>query len=273
MTATTDLPALEILKQKQHAIWSSGDYNRIAALTVPVAEALVAAAAPPPGAKVLDVATGTGHVALAAARQFSRVSAVDYVAQLVAVTRRRASAEDLTVDAREGDAEHLPYADGEFDAVLSALGVMFTADHARAAAELVRVSRPGGTIGLASWTPTGFVGQLLKTVGRHVPPPAAAQPPTRWGTVEGVRELLGDRVEQVRFEERSVTQRFRSPEHFADFFLDHYGPTRKAAEQLGDDGRTALRDDIVALAESADRGQNGSFTSDWAYLIAVATPR
>ena len=272
MTTTTDPSPLQALKAKQHVVWSSGDYNRIAAITVPVSEALVETVAPRPGADVLDVATGTGHVALAAARSFSRVSAVDYVEALVEVTRRRAQAEDLAVDARVGDAEHLPYADRSFDVVLSALGVMFTADHAQAASELLRVCRPGGTVALASWTPTGFIGQLLKTVGRHVPPPPAAQPPTRWGTPEVVRELLGDGVSQVRFETRTVRQRFASPEHFADVFLEHYGPTHKAAEALGD-RRGALRDDMVALARSADQGVAGSFTSDWEYLVAVATRR
>ena len=273
MTLTTDAPALEALKHKQQGIWSSGDYNKIAAITVPVAETLVEAAELAPGARVLDVATGTGHVALAAARQFGKVSAVDYVPALLEVARRRAAAEALPLELAEGDAENLPYDDNVFDAVLSALGVMFTADHARAAAELVRVTRHGGTIGLANWTPEGFIGQLLATVGRHVPPPPVAKPPTRWGRPEAVRELLGDAIADVRFEKRTVTQRFASPEHFADYFLTYYGPTHMAAKSLTDEGRVALRNDIVELARGANSAHDGSFTSRWEYLVTIATKR
>ena len=273
MTLTSDAPALEALKRKQQGIWSSGDYNKIAAITVPVAETLVEAAEIAPGSQVLDVATGTGHVALAAARQFGQVSAVDYVPALLEVARRRAAAEGVPIALAEGDAENLQYADGTFDAVLSALGVMFTADHARAAAELVRVSRPGGTIALANWTPDGFIGQLLATVGRHVPPPPVATPPTRWGRPDSVKELLGDAVSDVRFEKHTVTQRFASPEHFADYFLTYYGPTHMAFQSLSAEGRTALRDDIVELARGANQAHDGSFTSQWEYLVTIATKR
>jgi SAM-dependent methyltransferase len=273
MTTTTNVPALEMLKRKQHAIWSSGDYNKIAAITVPVAETLVAAAAARPGARVLDVATGTGHVALAAARQFCDVTAIDYVAALVDVARRRADAEGLSVDLRVADAENLPFPDCTFDTVLSAIGVMFTADHARAAHELVRVTRPGGRVAVASWTPTGFVGRLLKTVGGHVPAPTVAQPPTRWGVPDVVQDLLGDGVDEVASQTRTVTQRFGSPEHFADYFLTYYGPTRTAAAQLGSAGVTALRQDMVELARATNRAEDGSFTSDWEYLVTVATKR
>ena len=276
MTATpttTALPDLETLKRKQHAVWSSGDYNRIAALTVPVAERLTAAAEIRPGSGVLDVATGTGHAALAAARQFSHVTAIDYVPSLLQVGRLRASAEDLQIDFVEVDAEQLPFPDQSFDVVLSAIGVMFTADHQRAAAELVRVCRPGGTIALASWTPGGFVGQMLKIVTRHVPPPSIAQPPTRWGTPEAVQQLLGDRITRLRFERQEVLQRFHSPEHFADVFLTHYGPTRTAAHQLDSDGRQALRQDMIALAGSNNRAQDGTFSTGWEYLVSLAVKR
>jgi ubiquinone/menaquinone biosynthesis C-methylase UbiE len=274
VTVTTDThtepSALEELKVKQQHIWSSGDYGRIAWITVALARELTEAVDLRPGARVLDVATGTGHVALEAARVLCDVTGIDYVPELVDVARRRAEAEGLDVDFQVADAESLPFADGSFDFVLSAIGVMFTADHDRAASELVRAVRPGGRIGLASWTPTGFVGRLLKTVGKHVPPPPAAQPPTRWGSDEVVAELLGDRVHDVASYTASVTQRFASAEAFADFFLTHYGPTYAAASRLDDTGRTALRDDMVRLAHEANRAVDGTFVSDWDYLVVTA---
>ena len=214
------------------------------------------------------MATGTGHAALAAARQFGVVTGVDYVPRLVEIARRRAAAEDLRVDFRVGDAEELPFATESFDYVLSAIGVMFTADHFRAAAELVRVCRPGGHIVLASWTPTGFVGELLKTVGRHVPPPPVAQSPTRWGTEETVRELFGSHAVELDFATENVRQRFASAEAFADLFLRYYGPTNKAAERLNEDGRRGLRTDMIALAETFNQADDGTFVGDWEYLVA-----
>jgi hypothetical protein len=150
--------------------------------------------------------------------------------------------------------------------VLSALGVMFTADHERAAQELARVCRPGGTIGLVSWTPSGFVGQMLKEVASHVPPPPGVQPPPRWGTEEYVRELLGDHAGQISFSIASVTMRFPSPEFYADFFIEHYGPTRKASEGLDEEGRAAFRADLGELARrttGAPRRRRSSTGSTW----------
>jgi ubiquinone/menaquinone biosynthesis C-methylase UbiE len=279
MTSTTQAPAdtgtasaLEQLKAGQHTIWSSGDYGRIAWLTVPLARELTEAVGLRAGARVLDVATGTGHVAIEAARSFCDVTAIDYVPALLDVARRRAAAEDLTIDFQEADAEALPFDDDSFDVVLSAIGVMFTADHERAAAELVRVTRPGGRIGVASWTPAGFVGQLLKTVGAHVPPPPAARPATRWGSDE-VRELLGDGVRDVAAYPESATQRFLSAEHFADFFLTHYGPTRSAAARLDEAGRRALRADMVALAERFDESTGTGVVLGWEYLVVTAAKK
>jgi ubiquinone/menaquinone biosynthesis C-methylase UbiE len=273
MASTQEVSAVEALKRRQQSIWNSGDYNQIASLTVPVAETLAAKAHLRPGSRVLDVATGTGHVALAAGRRFSDVSAVDYVPVLLDVARRRADAEGLSVDIRYGDAEDLPFPDGSFDTVLSALGVMFTADQERAADELVRVTRIGGRIGLASWTPDGFVGRLLKTVAAHVPPPAVAMSPTRWGDPESVRELLGDRVTDLRTERANVTQRFHSAEHFADYFIAYYGPTHTAAESLAPAERAALREGMVSLARTANRVGDGTFVAEWEYLLVFATKR
>ena len=272
-TTHTESSALEDLKTKQRQIWSSGDYGRIAWITVPIARELAEAVELRPGARVLDVATGTGHVALEAARTLCEATGIDYVPELVDVARRRAEAEGLEVDFEVADAEAMPFADDTFDFVVSAIGVMFTADHDRAAAELVRTCRPGGRIGLASWTPSGFVGQMLKTVGKHVPPPPAAQPPTRWGDADVVAELLGDGVHDVASYTATVTQRFVSPEAYADFFLTHYGPTYAAASRLDDAGRAALREDLVRIAHQANRAVDGTFVSDWDYLVFTAEKR
>jgi ubiquinone/menaquinone biosynthesis C-methylase UbiE len=272
-TTHTESSALEDLKTKQRQIWSSGDYGRIAWITVPIARELAEAVELRPGARVLDVATGTGHVALEAARTLCEATGIDYVPALVDVARRRAEAEGLEVDFEVADAEAMPFADDTFDFVMSAIGVMFTADHDRAAAELVRTCRPGGRIGLASWTPSGFVGQMLKTVGKHVPPPPASQPPTRWGSADVVEELLGDGVHDVASYTATVTQRFASPEAYADFFLTHYGPTYAAASRLDDAGRAALREDLVRIAHQANRAVDGTFVSDWDYLVFTAEKR
>ena len=269
----TGTTPLEELKAKQHQIWNNGDYRKVAWLTVPLSAPLLAAVRLRPGSTVLDVACGTGHVAIEAARGFCDVTGIDYVADLVATARDRAAAEGLAIDFQEADAEALPFGDGSFDYVLSAIGVMFTADHPRAAAELVRVTRPGGTIGLASWTAEGFIGRVLKTVGTHVPPPPAAQPPTRWGDEDVVRDLLGEDVTDVRSEVHVVTQRFLSAESFADFMLTYYGPTYTAAQRLDDEGRTAFRADLVALARDTNQSDDGTFVNDWEYRVVTASRR
>jgi ubiquinone/menaquinone biosynthesis C-methylase UbiE len=273
VTITTGTTQYTELRDKQQKVWSSGDYNKIAAITVPLSEGLVDHVGIGPDARVLDVATGTGHAALAAARRSADVVGIDYVPALLDIARRRAAAEDLDIEFREADAEALPYDDGSFDFVLSAIGVMFSADHQQAARELARVCRSGGQIGLASWTPEGFIGGLLATVGKHVAPPAGAQPPTRWGTESVVAELLGDDVTEVASVVGTVTQRFTDAEALADLFLTYYGPTYAAAGRLSEDDRAAFRRDIVALADSYDRGHGDGLVLDWEYRIVTATRR
>ncbi len=270
--STTTNP-LVALKAGQQKTWSSGDYGSIAWITVPLADELVAAVDVVPGSSVLDVATGTGHAALVAARAFCTTTGIDYVPSLVETAQQRAAAEGLDITFEVGDAEALPYDDGAFDYVLSAIGVMFTADHQKAADEMVRVTRRGGRIGMANWTPTGFVGRMLKVVGSHVTPPPGAQPPTRWGDPTVVRELLGDQVEDVRTWTTAVRQRFLSPEHYADFFITHYGPTYMAAQKLEPEQREVFRADLVALAQEFNLATDGTFVADWEYLLVSARKR
>jgi SAM-dependent methyltransferase len=270
---TTAAPDLIALKGVQHQTWSSGDYGSIAWITVPLADELVAAVDLTPGRTVLDIATGTGHVAIAAARAFCPTTGIDYVAGLVDTAARRAEAEGLDITFEVGDAEALPYDDDRFDFVLSALGTMFTANHQQAADEMARVCRPGGRIGMANWTPSGFVGRMLQTVGRYVTPPAGALPPTRWGDPQVVAELFDGKVEDLRTWTTAVRQRFLNAEHFADFFLANYGPTLKAATKLDPAQRAAFRADLVDLAGEFNLAADGTFVSEWEYLLVSARKR
>ena len=272
-TTPTSRPDLAALKGVQHQTWSSGDYGSIAWITVPLADELVAAVDLAPGGSVLDVATGTGNVAIASARAFCPTTGIDYVSSRVDIAARRAAAEGLDITFEVGDAEALPYDDDRFDYVLSALGTMFTADHQQAADEMVRVCRPGGRIGMANWTPSGFVGRMLKTVGRYVAPPAGALPPTRWGDPDVVAELFAGRVDDLRTWTTAVRQRFLSTEHFADFFIANYGPTLKAAGKLDAAQRAAFRADLVALAGEFNLAADGTFVSEWEYLLVSARKR
>jgi SAM-dependent methyltransferase len=274
-TTTTDAvqPDLAAVKQRQQQTWASADYAAVAARIVPMAEGLAQNAGLRAGDRVLDVATGSGNAALAAARCGCEVTGIDYVPALLERARARAAAERLEVEFAEGDAEHLAFPDASFDAVLSCLGVMFTPDQERAAAELVRVCKPGGTIGLVNWTPAGFIGQLLRTVGKHVPPPAGVRPPPQWGTEERLGELLGDAVSRLDIQRRTFVFRFRSPDDFATFFRDNYGPVHKAFGALDEPGRERLYDDLTALAREHDREEGPSVAMPAEYLEVVATRR
>jgi ubiquinone/menaquinone biosynthesis C-methylase UbiE len=240
-------------------------------LIVPVAERLPDAADLRAGSTVLDVASGSGNAALAAARLGSVVTAVDYVPALLDRGRERAAAEGLSVDFRHGDAEELPFADETFDAVVSVFGSMFAPDHRRAAEQLVRVTRPGGTIALASWTPDGFVGAMFETVGAHVPPPAGLAAPMLWGTEEHLAELFGDEVAWTH-SLRTFTFRFTSPEAFAERFAAYYGPTVKALEAAGP-ARDALYGDLRDLARSWNRLETGPIAVPATYLESVGLRR
>jgi SAM-dependent methyltransferase len=230
-------PDLDAVKQRQQQAWSSGDFAVVASRMALVSEHLVDSADLHAGWHVLDVATGSGNAAIATARLGGRVVGVDYVPALLERARERAAADGLAVEFVEGDAEALPFPDASFDAVTSVFGAMFAPDQRRAAAELLRVSRPGGTIALAGWTPDGFIGDLFRTTGAHVPPPPGVAAPMLWGTEGHLRELFGDGIESLAVTERTFTWRFASPEEFVTFFRTWYGPTVKAFRGAG--GRRA----------------------------------
>lgn len=273
MSVTDTHIDLSEIKERQRWTWASGDYSAIATRIVPMAEWLVESASLRAGDAVLDVATGTGNAAIAAARCGCEVTGIDYVEALLERGRERAAAEGLRVSFAEGDAESLPWPDDAFDAVLSCVGVMFTPDHEQAAAELVRVCRPGGKIALANWTPTGFVGAMFRTVAAHVPPPAGLRPPGLWGTREHLEQLFGPAVEELTLARREFVFRFRSAAEFVEIFRDYYGPVRKAFDALDESGRERMYEDLAALAASHDQEPGPSIAVPSEYVEAIAIVR
>ena len=263
-------PDLAAIKSKQQAMWASGDFAVIGTTLQIVGELLCEAADVGGGERVLDVAAGNGNATLAAARRFAHVTSTDYVPSLLEQGRTRAAAEGLDVELLDGDAEALPFPDASFDAVTSVFGTMFAPDHATAAAELLRVCGPGGTIALASWTPESFIGELFRTVAGHVPPPAGVPSPMLWGTEAHLRELLGDGIASLELIERTFTFRFASPEEFVAFFRRWYGPTVKAFAALDEDGQAALERDLVELARRHDRLGDGATAIPATYTEAIA---
>jgi SAM-dependent methyltransferase len=268
---TTDTIDLAAIKRGQQAMWASGDFGVIAALIHVVAERLADSADLVAGSRVLDVAGGTGNAAIAAARLGCAVTCTDYVPELLERGRERAQAERLDIEFETADAESLPYEDGAFDGVLSVFGAMFAPDQPQAAAELVRVCRPGGLIALASWTPEGFLGEWFRTTAAHVPPPAGVASPLRWGTEDGIAELLGDGVGYVRMERRTFTWRFSDAAAYVDTFRRWYGPTVKAFAAADDPA--ALERDLLALVEREARTREGAIAVPAEYLEVVAVRR
>jgi len=249
MTTTATTVDLAAVKQKQQTNWSAGNYAVIGTSLQLVGEELLETLDLPAGSSVLDVAAGNGNASLAAARRGCEVTAVDYVPSLVDQLLGRAAAEGLAVDARVGDAEALDVADGSFDAVTSIFGVMFTADQDQAARELVRACRPGGIIALVNWTPDSFVGDIFRTIGAHVPPPAGVRSPMQWGTEERLQELFGADVTWLEVTRKAFVFRYRSAHDLVEAFRTYYGPMVKAFEALDEDGKAALYAELVALAE------------------------
>jgi SAM-dependent methyltransferase len=272
---TTMTVEMEQLKAAHRATWASGDYAAVAdAFVLGVGQTAVARAGLAPGIRVLDVATGSGNAAIPAALAGARVTGLDLVPDLLAAGADRARRAGVEIDWMEGDAEALPFPDERFETVLSVLGVQFAPRHELTARELVRVTRPGGTIVLASWTPAGFIGRLFKTMAPHLPkPPVGASPPPLWGDQDHVRALFADAPVELAFESHAASFHGESPEAFVEFMADHYGPVLKARDRLAAEGRwEALRSDLVALSERANVAEDG-FRAPSEYLLTLGRKR
>jgi ubiquinone/menaquinone biosynthesis C-methylase UbiE len=261
------------LKKKQQATWASGDFAVIGTTLQIVGETLAEAADVRAGERVLDVAAGNGNATLAAARRFARVTSTDYVPALLDDGARRAAAERLDVTFEVADAEDLPFEDQTFDVVLSTFGAMFTPDHTRPAREMLRVTRPGGRIGLANWTPEGFIGRLFRTVGAYLPPPSGVKSPALWGTEPHIVELFGAQAVEIRTERKHFNFRYRSPAHWLQVFRDYYGPVHKAFAALDSVRQKALETDIVRLLEELNVDGGRSLVVPGEYLEVVIVRR
>ena len=261
---------LKALKTRQHGAWSSGDYAIVGTTLQIVGEELCEALDLRSGQKVLD---GNGNVTLAAARRWCDVVSTDYVPSLLEHGRIRAAAEGLSVEFKQADAEALPFADATFDAVVSTFGVMFTPNQDKAAAELLRVCKTGGKIGMANWTPDGFIGQLFKTLGKHLPPPAGAKSPALWGTRARITEMFGTAAASIEAEPRNYVFRYRSAEHFLYVFKTYYGPVLKAFAALDEGAQQGLRNDMLALIGKMNRAEDGTMVVPSEYLEIVIAKR
>jgi ubiquinone/menaquinone biosynthesis C-methylase UbiE len=270
MNAPTDLKAL---KSRQMTAWASGDYAIIGTTLQLVGESLAEACDIRYDERVLDVAAGNGNVTLAAARRGAKVTSTDYVASLLDRGAERARAERLDVEFKVADAEALPFDDASFDAVLSTFGVMFAPDHAASSSEMLRVCKPGGRIGLANWTPAGFIGQLFKTLGKHLPPPAGVQSPSLWGDQKHLESLFGGGASKIEVTPRIFNFRYRSAAHFIEVFRTWYGPVHKAFAALPEDGAKALDRDLTDLLGQANRGGATSLVVPSEYVEVIVTKR
>ena len=269
----TVTPDLEALKIRQQAAWSSGNYAVVGTTLQIVGEQLCETLDLCSGSKVLDVAAGNGMVSLAAARRWCHVTSTDYVPALLEIGRARASADGLSIEFIEADAECLPFEDAAFDVVLSTFGVMFTPNQAKAASELLRVCKPGGKIGLANWTPEGFIGQVFRTLGKYLPPPAGAKSPALWGTRAALEEMFGHQARSITTEPRLFNFRYRSPEHFLDVFKTFYGPVLKAFAALDAASQQDLRNDLHALIVRMNKSGDATMVVPSEYLEVVITRR
>ena len=266
-------PDFAAIKQRQQATWASGDFAIIGVTLQIVGESLAEAADIRANERVIDIAAGNGNATLAAARRFAQVTSTDYVPALLEKGRARAAADGLAVDFREADAEALPFPDASFDVALSTFGVMFTPDHARSASEMIRVVRAGGRIGMANWTPEGFIGQLFKTIGKHAPPPAGLKSPALWGTDDYLGQLFGADASRIQTERKLFKFRYASAAHWLQVFRDYYGPVHKAFAAAGASGGQALERDLLALLDQFNTAGDASLVVPAEYLEVVITKR
>jgi ubiquinone/menaquinone biosynthesis C-methylase UbiE len=264
---------LKALKARQHGAWSSGDYAIVGTTLQIVGEELCEALDLRSGQKVLDVAAGNGNATLAAARRWCEVVSTDYVPSLLERAKIRATAEGLPVEFKEADAEALPFGDATFDVVVSTFGVMFTPNQDKAASELLRVCKSGGKVGLANWTPEGFIGQLFKILGKYLPPPAGAKSPALWGTTAHITAMFGPVATSIKAEPRNFMFRYRSPTHFLDIFKTYYGPMLKAFSALDEVNQRGLGNDLLALIGRMNRADDGTMVVPSEYLEIVITKR
>lgn len=268
-TSQTATPDFAAIKGKQNAAWSSGDYAVVGTTLQVVGESLAEALDLRSGQSVLDVAAGNGNFALAAARRWAAVTAADYVPALLQRASERAAADRLELACKEADAEDLPFAEASFDVVASTFGVMFTPNQEKAAAEMLRVCRSGGKIGLANWTPDGLIGLLFKTIGGHVPPPAGVKSPALWGTRSHLEGLFGAGAAGIEIAERSFVFRYRSADHWLEIFRTYYGPVLKAFAALDSDGQASLAANLIDLIERHNTAQDGTLVAPATYVEAV----
>lgn len=268
MQMTADL---EALKTKLRATWIAGDFGQIAKSYASGAEDFIKRLKLQPGTRVLDVACGTGNLALPAARMGAVVTGVDIAPNLVEQARQNAAREGLEIQFDEGDAENLPYKDASFDVVVTMFGAMFAPRPELVAAELKRVCRPGGLIAMANWTPTGFVGRFFKTVSAHVPPPAGMPPPVLWGDEKTVRERLGEGISTLETNPRNIAFTYPfSPAQVVEYFRNYFGPVQKAFDALDENGQAALRRDLEQLWTENNRATDGTTLGESEYLEVVA---
>jgi SAM-dependent methyltransferase len=272
-TTPSSGPDHAAISQRQREIWSEGDFSAIAGIHVIVSELLCEAVDLHAGRTVLDVACGSGNTALAAAHRGCEVTGTDIVPALLERAQERAAIERLPIHFELGDAQRLPYPDRSFDVVLSTFGAMFAPDQARAAAEMVRVCRPDGTIGMANWTPEGWIGIQFATINGYAPRPAGLPSPFRWGTEAGLRELFGDRIGNLTINRRTVALRYRSPAHWLDVFRANLGPMAAAFAALDRMGRQLLADDLLDRITAANTATDGTLVVPAEYLEVVATRR
>jgi len=271
MKDNTNLADYQKITDQQQTTWATGDFNEIARQNVGMAEALCQAADPHPGQRVLDVACGSGNLALVAARRYCQVAGIDYVPGLIERAQWRAAADGLEVDFRVADAQALPYPDASFDVVLSVYGVQFAPDQEKAASELLRVCRPGGKIGLAGPIPEGWSGDFFATHGRYAPPPPGVKPPLRWGTDEGLNELLGDGVRAIESKQLVSLQYYRSVGHALDVFCSYFGPTMRVLQKVDAETRQRFLGELKAVFGRYNQAANGAAIVENHYLQAVAT--